>query len=210
MAGSATDDEKWDPRSDPDWQSDEEVAYHEAGHALVAYALGGRILSMTIEEIEYPEGIERGLTRHYIAGLDREIQCRMAGGKATLIQFGNRHGATHDLKACLRSLRDAGHGDWSHEQASAYLERMDRVAGQILMERWRRSGLWLERRSPSGPWLAAKWSPSSRLPSLLLVARRNSGWHSRSRSNVEWLASRERATGEPSPNDARAEPLCRH
>ena len=65
--------QEWDPQSDPDWQSDEEVAYHEAGHAVVAYALGGRIMSMTVEDVEYPEGIERGLTRHYITGLDREI-----------------------------------------------------------------------------------------------------------------------------------------
>jgi len=86
--------QEWDPQSDPDWQSDEEVAYHEAGHAVVAYALGGQIMSMTVEDVEYPEGIERGRTRHYITGLDSEIQCRLAGGKATLIRFGNRHGAT--------------------------------------------------------------------------------------------------------------------
>jgi hypothetical protein len=135
-SGTGRSSEKWNPRSDPDWQSDEEVAFHEAGHAVVAYALGGRILSMTIEEIEYPEGMERGLTRHHITGLDREIQCRLAGGKATLIRFGNRHGATHDLKACLYSLREAGHGDWSHEDLSSYLERMDRAAGDILLERW--------------------------------------------------------------------------
>ena len=71
-------------KKDPNWQSDEEVAYHEAGHAVVAHALGGRIEDMTIGPIEYGEGVQRGLTRHWVEGtpfkkLEDELQTAQAG-----------------------------------------------------------------------------------------------------------------------------------
>src|SRR6266849_5029917 len=70
-------------KKDAEWQSDEEVAYHEAGHAVVAHALGDRIEDITIESIEYGDGVQRGLTRHWREGtplkkLEDELQTSQA------------------------------------------------------------------------------------------------------------------------------------
>jgi hypothetical protein len=71
-----------------DLRSDEEVAYHEAGHTVLAHTLGV-VRDTTINTVEFPEGTQRGLTRHWIVGLDKRgpMQDGWRGGNAQGLWF---------------------------------------------------------------------------------------------------------------------------
>ena len=127
-------------KKDAEWQSDEEVAYHEAGHAVVAHALGDRIEDITIESIEYGDGVQRGLTRHWREGtplkkLEDELQTAQAGWLATKIAFDSVIGRADDRRRIARAFEEYG-AHWSDEERLALRRRGLAGALAILDFRW--------------------------------------------------------------------------
>ena len=148
--------EEW--KKDPNWQSDEEVAYHEAGHAVVAHVLGGRIEDMTLDSIEYEGGVQRGLTRYWLDGkplekFEKELQTAPAGWIATKIAFNSTFGRADDSRAVTRLLDEYGRG-WTPELKREWRKRGLAGALAILDTRWHAVGALasalLERRTLSG------------------------------------------------------------
>jgi hypothetical protein len=146
-------------QKDPNWQSDEEVAYHEAGHAVVAHFLGGHIKDMTLDAIEYEGGVQRGLTRYWLDGkplerFEKELQTAPAGWIATKIAFNSTFGRADDSRAVTRLLNEYGHG-WTPELRREWRKRGLAGALAILDVRWPAVGTLasalLERRTLSGP-----------------------------------------------------------
>jgi hypothetical protein len=110
------------------------LAYHEAGHAVVGYALGLEIEEVTI----IPNETSLGQCRYRdwdawfaATDLDASLSVILAGAVAEELATGRPSGGTDDLNALLLSRRR-----WSGDVAAERLALVRRRTAAFLEEHW--------------------------------------------------------------------------
>lgn len=113
--------------------SPEREAWHEAGHAVVAHLLGGRIREVTLESDD--DAFEGRVTIEWPAGPPREVAARsaqaaLAGPLAELARYED------EIDPTSSEIVAAWSGDWAEVERCAAVCAPDPEKRTPLIERW--------------------------------------------------------------------------